>query len=55
MHTQWNEANNIRFMRISSEMFPFASHKELGYDLDYAKKDLKVGLSLNAPSSSTYS
>ncbi|PSR73228.1 hypothetical protein PHLCEN_2v10888 [Hermanssonia centrifuga] len=39
---EWNEANNIRFMRISSEMFPFASHKELGYDLDYAKKDLKA-------------
>jgi len=39
---KWNEEHNIKFMRISSEMFPFASHKELGYDLDYAKEDLKA-------------
>ncbi len=26
---------NIRFMRISSEMFPFASHATYGYSLDY--------------------
>ncbi|KAF7792053.1 hypothetical protein EIP86_003081 [Pleurotus ostreatoroseus] len=38
---EWNEENNIRFLRISSEMFPFASHKEYGYDLDYAKDELK--------------
>lgn len=36
----WNEENNIRFMRVSSEMFPFASHKEWGYDLAYAKAEL---------------
>ncbi len=29
-------------MRISSEMFPFASHAELGYDLSYAKDELKA-------------
>ncbi|KAH7913467.1 UV-endonuclease UvdE-domain-containing protein [Hygrophoropsis aurantiaca] len=32
---EWNEQNNIRFMRISSEMFPFASHETYGYSLDY--------------------
>ena len=35
--------SRIRFMRISSEMFPFASHAKYGYDLDYAAKELKVG------------
>ena len=39
---QWNEENNIKFLRVSSEMFPFASHKEYGYSLDYAEKELKV-------------
>lgn len=38
---EWNEANNIRFMRLSSEMFPFASHGEYGYTLEYADKELK--------------
>lgn len=37
---QWNAANNIRFMRLSSEIFPFASHKVYGYDLDFAKEEL---------------
>ncbi|KAH7927536.1 UV-endonuclease UvdE [Leucogyrophana mollusca] len=32
---EWNEQNNIRFMRISSEMFPFASHETYGYSLTY--------------------
>ncbi|KAH7888894.1 UV-endonuclease UvdE-domain-containing protein [Phlebopus sp. FC_14] len=32
---EWNEQNNIRFMRLSSEMFPFASHETYGYSLDY--------------------
>ena len=36
-------------MRISSEMFPFASHGELGYDLSYAKDELKVCRSLMLP------
>ncbi|KAI0701982.1 UV-endonuclease UvdE-domain-containing protein [Cytidiella melzeri] len=39
---EWNEENKIRFLRISSEMFPFASHGELGYDLSYAKDELKA-------------
>ncbi|KAJ3552911.1 hypothetical protein NM688_g3903 [Phlebia brevispora] len=38
---EWNEENNIRFLRVSSEMFPFASHKEHGYTLEYAKDELK--------------
>ncbi|TFK44321.1 UV-endonuclease UvdE-domain-containing protein [Crucibulum laeve] len=32
---QWNEDNNIRFMRMSSEMFPYASHGIYGYSLSY--------------------
>ncbi|KAL7425118.1 hypothetical protein Q5752_000806 [Cryptotrichosporon argae] len=38
---QWNEDNNIRFMRMSSEMFPFASHAKYGYDLSFADAELK--------------
>ncbi|KMU74024.1 UV-endonuclease UVE-1 [Coccidioides immitis RMSCC 3703] len=30
---RWNERFGIRFMRLSSEMFPFASHPEHGYRL----------------------
>ncbi|KAG8163204.1 hypothetical protein KVR01_006501 [Diaporthe batatas] len=30
---RWNERYGIRFMRLSSEMFPFASHEEYGYKL----------------------
>lgn len=29
-------------MRVSSEMFPFASHEEYGYTLDYADAELKA-------------
>ncbi|ADV23342.1 UV damage endonuclease UvdE [Cryptococcus gattii E566] len=38
---QWNEDNKIRFMRMSSEMFPFASHAKYGYSLDFAEAELK--------------
>ncbi|PGH00941.1 UV damage endonuclease UvdE [Blastomyces parvus] len=31
---RWNERYGIRFMRLSSEMFPFASHAEHGYRLE---------------------
>ncbi|QIW97869.1 hypothetical protein AMS68_003387 [Peltaster fructicola] len=30
---KWNERYGIRFLRLSSEMFPFASHQEYGYKL----------------------
>ncbi|KAH9865277.1 hypothetical protein IAQ61_009224 [Plenodomus lingam] len=30
---QWNDKYGIKFMRLSSEMFPFASHDEYGYKL----------------------
>ncbi|TKA32882.1 hypothetical protein B0A50_01108 [Salinomyces thailandicus] len=30
---RWNERYNIKFLRLSSEMFPFASHPEYGYRL----------------------
>ncbi|KAJ1924390.1 hypothetical protein IWQ60_005232 [Tieghemiomyces parasiticus] len=37
---EWNERNHIRFMRLSSEIFPFASHPEFGYDIEFAREDL---------------
>ncbi|KAG5997747.1 hypothetical protein E4U54_002318 [Claviceps lovelessii] len=33
---RWNDKYGIKFMRLSSEMFPFASHEEYGYDLSFA-------------------
>ncbi|KAM7188009.1 UV-endonuclease UvdE domain containing protein [Naviculisporaceae sp. PSN 640] len=30
---RWNDKYNIKFLRLSSEMFPFASHPEHGYNL----------------------
>ncbi|AEO55798.1 hypothetical protein MYCTH_2057317 [Thermothelomyces thermophilus ATCC 42464] len=30
---RWNGKHGIKFMRLSSEMFPFASHREHGYKL----------------------
>jgi UV DNA damage endonuclease len=30
---RWNDKYGIKFMRLSSEMFPFASHAEHGYKL----------------------
>ncbi|TGO26709.1 hypothetical protein BPAE_0054g00170 [Botrytis paeoniae] len=30
---RWNDKYDIKFMRLSSEMFPFASHAEHGYSL----------------------
>ncbi|SNX82891.1 related to UV-endonuclease UVE-1 [Melanopsichium pennsylvanicum] len=38
----WNEENNIKFMRLSSEVFPFASHEKYGYSLKYAEKELRT-------------
>ncbi|KAF8635189.1 hypothetical protein AX17_003965 [Amanita inopinata Kibby_2008] len=32
---EWNEENHIRFFRLSSEMFPYASHGTHGYSLEY--------------------
>ncbi|KAK5136881.1 hypothetical protein LTR08_001803 [Meristemomyces frigidus] len=31
---RWNDKFGIRFLRLSSEMFPFASHPEYGYKLE---------------------
>lgn len=30
---RWNDKYGIKFMRLSSEMFPFASHEVYGYTL----------------------
>jgi UV damage endonuclease UvdE len=45
---KWNKQNDIYFMRLSSEMFSFASHLEHGYSLDFADTLLKeVGIYAN--------
>ncbi len=38
---RWNEKYGIKFLRLSSEMFPFASHPEYGYKLaPFVSKEL---------------
>ncbi|QSS63033.1 UV-damage endonuclease [Histoplasma capsulatum] len=37
---RWNERYGIKFMRLSSEMFPFASHVEHGYRLEPFASDV---------------
>ncbi|PWN44343.1 UV-endonuclease UvdE, partial [Ceraceosorus guamensis] len=37
----WNVANNIRFMRLSCEMLPFASHNEVGWDVSVLETELR--------------
>ncbi|KAI9273574.1 hypothetical protein BY458DRAFT_435135 [Sporodiniella umbellata] len=37
---QWNEDNNIKFMRVSSNIFPFGTHEKAGYPIDFAKDAL---------------
>ncbi|GAA5948697.1 hypothetical protein JCM21900_005264 [Sporobolomyces salmonicolor] len=39
---EWNAKHHIFFMRMSSEMFPFAAHPDYQYSLDYAEKELKL-------------
>ena len=36
----WNEQHGIRFLRMSSDMFPFASHLQWGYTLEYCTDEL---------------
>jgi len=36
-----NTISSIKFLRMSSEMFPFASHPKYGYDLSYVDAELK--------------
>ena len=38
---KWNKEHNISFMRLSSEIFPFATHLQYGYSIDFAKDYLK--------------
>ncbi|OAD68766.1 hypothetical protein PHYBLDRAFT_77351 [Phycomyces blakesleeanus NRRL 1555(-)] len=38
---EWNNENKITFMRMSSDIFPFASHDDYGYSLEYAKDNLE--------------
>ncbi|KAI5301894.1 hypothetical protein KEM56_001243, partial [Ascosphaera pollenicola] len=37
---RWNDKYGIKFMRLSSEMFPFASHEEYGYSLESFAADV---------------
>lgn len=37
---EFNAANNIHMMRLSSEIFPFASHEKYGYDIGFAADEL---------------
>ncbi|UZJ56687.1 hypothetical protein CBS101457_006007 [Exobasidium rhododendri] len=37
---EFNAANNIHMMRLSSEIFPFAGHEKYGYDINFAAKEL---------------
>lgn len=39
---EWNEKYGIRFFRLSSEMFPFASHEDYLYDLSHADNELRA-------------
>jgi UV DNA damage endonuclease len=39
---QFELTSSIRFLRLSSEMFPFASHAKYGYDLSFAAEGLKA-------------
>lgn len=39
---EWNEKYGIRFFRLSSEMFPFASHPDYLYNLEHADAELKA-------------
>lgn len=45
---EWNERHGIKFLRLSSEMFPFASHGEQGYTLEFAADVLKEAGALAA-------
>jgi len=38
---EWNERYGIKFLRLSSEMFPFASHHIYGYTLEHAAEPLR--------------
>ena len=38
---RWNAAHHITFFRMSSELFPLASHPDYGYSLDYAAAELR--------------
>ncbi len=42
-----SDASSIKFMRVSSEMFPFASHPKYGYNLAFADEELKVSITLS--------
>ncbi|KAJ7175272.1 UV-endonuclease UvdE-domain-containing protein [Mycena haematopus] len=46
---QWNEENHIHFMRMSSDMFPFASHAVHGYSLEYCAPLLAKYTQLGSP------
>ncbi|CAA19577.1 endonuclease Uve1 [Schizosaccharomyces pombe] len=38
---EWNHNFGIHFMRVSSDLFPFASHAKYGYTLEFAQSHLE--------------
>lgn len=41
---KWNKEHNIYMYRLSASMFPFATHKDFSWNLDYLNKDIqKIG------------
>ncbi|PWN86950.1 UvdE-domain-containing protein [Acaromyces ingoldii] len=38
---EFNHAHGIHMMRLSSEIFPFASHEKYGYDIGFAAAELR--------------
>ncbi|GAA5880404.1 hypothetical protein JCM3774_006437 [Rhodotorula dairenensis] len=39
---EWTAAHHIYFLRVSSELFPFAAHPDYQYSLEYAAEELKL-------------
>lgn len=46
LHTilEWNEAHGIRLFRLSSDMFPFLAHPEVGYDISDLGSEISEAL-----------
>lgn len=43
---EWNAANDVKFFRVSSAMFPFMTHEKVGYKLDDLATHMEIKLAL---------